>query len=102
MRVGTYIGIIGKRIQRQFCQKFRVLDILEIMFSQGAVCVSALEQDMRPVGGAGIFKEQEGLCKFRYSVSIPRKLSILVTPTRDALPSSRQIGIRRHRGFRAR
>lgn len=38
-----------------------MLDILEIVFSQGAVSVPALEQDMRPVGGAGIFEQQEGL-----------------------------------------
>lgn len=38
-----------------------MLDVLQVVFPEGAICISVLEQDMRPVGGVGILEEQEGL-----------------------------------------
>lgn len=57
----AYIGVIRKRVEGLCSQEFRMLDVFKVMLSQGAVGVSALQQDMRPVGGTGVFEEEEGL-----------------------------------------
>lgn len=57
----AYIRVIRKRIQRQIGQKFGLFYVLEVVLPESAVCVSGLEQGVRPVGGAGVFEEQEGL-----------------------------------------
>lgn len=42
----TYIRIIGERIKRQLCEEFWMLDVFEIVFPEGAIGISVLEQDM--------------------------------------------------------
>lgn len=94
-RTWAYIRVIRKRIQRQLRQKFWVFYVLEIVLSEGAICVSALKQDMRPVGGAGVFEKQESLVACEL-------ISISSTGTGSGLPSSKQSGNRPHKDYRAR
>lgn len=58
---GAYIGVVGQRVQGKFGEEFWVLDILEIVFSECTVRIPVFQQDMGPVGGVGVFEEQEGL-----------------------------------------
>lgn len=52
-----------------------MLDVLEIVFSEGAICVSVFQQNMRPVDRIGVFEEQESLIAGCQSTSRTHNLS---------------------------
>jgi hypothetical protein len=43
---GSHFRIVGERVQGQLVQELGMLDVLQVVLPEGAVCVPVLEQDM--------------------------------------------------------
>ena len=79
-----------------------MLDVLEVVVPERAVCIPRLQEDVRPVGSGSILEEQEGLADYRslYGRRADRYVPLYIT--QECIPSNRRTGIRPSTGYRAR